>query len=160
MVFNDIDFDGIAQLALSPKYDRGIKIDKKNIASTPPEVLALLAMLYFRPDASRGGEVNAIKYFTKNGMSPELSSVLVKKAKSAMEKYLNSPQGRKRVAKRYRNYMIWGACILAFGLLITIVTYSLSGPGGTFIIGYGGIIFGPVYLIIGIRGLQKYRNRE
>jgi hypothetical protein len=157
MIFDGVDFENVARLVLSGGNERGIPIDKYLVEKGPPERLALAVALYFRPDAYRGGTDNAFKYLKKAGMPDAEAYTLISKAKNAVESFSKTPQGKQLTQKRFKHYMIGGSIAFVVGLGVTILTYALSGPGGTFIVGYGGILFGPILFFVGLSGLRKSR---
>jgi hypothetical protein len=53
--------------------------------------------------------------------------------------------------------MIWGAVFCIGGLAVTIGTYAAAGPGGTFIITWGAIVFGGYQFL---KGLFRYMGHE
>jgi hypothetical protein len=68
-----------------------------------------------------------------------------------------SPYGTPKSGRRGRGLMIAGPIIFLIGVLITIVTYSLAPPGGTYLISFGPMIWGILWFI---RGLVQYNNTK
>ncbi|HEX6444246.1 MAG TPA: hypothetical protein VF053_04090 [Streptosporangiales bacterium] len=68
-----------------------------------------------------------------------------------------SPYGTPKTGRRGKGMMIAGPIIFLVGVLITIVTYSLAPPGGTYLISFGPMIWGVVWFI---RGLISYNNSK
>ncbi|MBO0828906.1 MAG: hypothetical protein J2P24_14125 [Streptosporangiales bacterium] len=68
-----------------------------------------------------------------------------------------SPYGTPKTARRGKGMMIAGPIIFLVGVLITIVTYSLAPPGGTYLISFGPMIWGIIWFI---RGLVTYNRSK
>lgn len=68
-----------------------------------------------------------------------------------------SPYGTPNTGRRGKGMMIAGPIIFLVGVLITIVTYSLAPPGGTYLISFGPMIWGIIWFI---RGLITYNRSK
>lgn len=66
-----------------------------------------------------------------------------------------SPYGTPNTGRRGKGMMIAGPIIFLAGVLITVVTYSLAPPGGTYLISFGPMIWGIIWFI---RGLIAYNR--
>jgi hypothetical protein len=68
-----------------------------------------------------------------------------------------SPYGTAKTGRRGKGMMIAGPIIFLVGVLITVVTYSLAPPGGTYLISFGPMIWGAVWFF---RGLIAYNRSK
>jgi hypothetical protein len=80
-----------------------------------------------------------------------LRSLALQARKSSSDTTAMDPVEAQR--KQAVRTMTRGAIVFAIALATTIGTYSAASPGGTFIIGWGPIIFGPIRFF---RGLVAY----
>ena len=74
--------------------------------------------------------------------------------RAAMSVMTSTPEGARRLLKR-------GLILFSIGLVITVGTYAYaasSSSGGTYIVSFGPMIFGAIYIIQGGLAVLRHRN--
>lgn len=103
-----------------------------------------------------------VKGLVKQGLSSEIANALVIKVEIALEQarqqYLDSPEGRKKLANKHLRQMIFGVLWAVGGTLVTVFTYQAASSGGYYFIAWGAIIFGIVDIFRGLFGWLKYKS--
>ena len=80
------------------------------------------------------------------GLSNEQSTIVV-----------NSIEGQAKVTEKvYDNEMLTGGAICFIGIIVTAMTYSNALNGGTYVIAWGGIIFGGIRFFSGLNNKSKF----
>ena len=54
-----------------------------------------------------------------------------------------------------RSSILTGSLWIVVGVAVTVGTYALSGPRGTFVIAYGAVVYGVIQVVRGVYALMK-----
>ncbi|APV45006.1 zinc-ribbon domain-containing protein [Dehalogenimonas formicexedens] len=100
-----------------------------------------------------------VKEFKNKGIPEELVRQYLAVAHSIIEEYKNTPEYAQAMVKASIKKMITGALWAIGGGIVTALTYSSAGDGGTYVVFWGAIIFGIYDILRGLFGWIKYSSK-
>ena len=90
------------------------------------------------------------------GMDKHDAGQVVDNVQQGLNQYRQSPEARAIMAGKYVRHMLFGALWLIGGAIVTLLTYNAAGPGGTYIVAWGAIVFGAIDFLWGLFNWLRY----
>ncbi len=100
----------------------------------------------------------AKKIAKQSKIEEDVAMQFVLKVEAELQAMINSPEGRREIARQYKKSMIYGALWTIGGTLVTILTYSGARGGGRYVIAWGAIVFGLIGFFKGLSGWMKFKD--
>jgi ABC-type phosphonate transport system ATPase subunit len=110
-------------------------------------------------DLERGvNKETIVKKLVSQKWPKEGAIKFVDSVEQALDKYKESPEGRKQLARDFGKHVIYGAFWAAGGAVITIVSFINKADYGSYLLAIGAAGFGIVEIVRGAKGWLKYRG--
>jgi hypothetical protein len=129
-----------------------------NPPSDPVEAMGPVAVAVANALAEQKPKRKIAAQLMRAGRTEAEANQFIQDVEQAMNAYWETPEGKRLKAANYTLHLILGPVLIAIGALITYISFSLTAPGGTFVVAYGAMLAGLVDFIYGLAGHIKRKT--